>query len=237
MKFHKMKLTVPSILAVMVLGAPQLHAQPQPKSQALAASIPNEEFVALAMPQSQASGITITRSTAANLIKFIDQWMSRPSSFITTSRNPFASNFKGLASTGSITAKEVWESVKGSLPIAGVSINQEDASKSAVILGDVILQVGVPLPDYVLDSPIKVLLVSVSNEEAIFRILMPDPNRIGDENVKLEDFTVKFLRELIPTITPSSRYRVKLPDKSGDNGGGTPGSINPEGAFRRQGLR
>lgn len=186
----------------------------QQSDRALAPSMPPEEYVSLAGPQSQASGIVISRNSAATLIKFIDKYLTRPSSFVTTSRNPFTTNFGGGQSTGSITASEIWDNVKASLPIAGVSINQEDATKSAVILGDAILRVGSPLPDYILDSPIKVLLVSVSNEEAIFRILMPDPNRVAEDNsnVKSEDFSVSFDRELIPSIRPSSRFRVTLPN-------------------------
>jgi len=207
-----MKYTL-TILLLMTAAVPVLAQQ---SDKALAASMPPEEYIALAGPQSQASGIVITRNSAATLVKFIDRYLTRPSSFVTTSRNPFVTNFGGGQSTGSITAKEIWESVKASLPIAGVSINQEDATKSAVILGDTILRVGVPLPDYILDSPIKVLLVSVSNEEAVFRILMPDPNRMeqDESNVKSEDFSIKFERELIPTIRPSSRFRVMLPDPS-----------------------
>lgn len=219
-----------TVASIGLLTAPSFAQQ---KDQALASSIPTEEYVKLAGPQSQASGITITRSTAATLIKFIDSWMSRPSTFITTSRNPFITSFKGGDSTGSITARQVWESVKNSLPIVGVNINQDDPTKSAVILGDVILQIGSPLPDYVLDSPIKVLLVSVNNDEAVFRILMPDPNRINmEDNVKLEDFTVKFSKELIPTIMPSSRFKVKLPNATEEQDPGA-GTINPRGALRR----
>lgn len=200
------------IISISLLAALPVCAQNP--ARALAASMPPAEYIALAGPQSQASGVVVARNNAATLIKFIEKYMTRPSSFVTTSRNPFVTNFGGGQATGSITAKEIWESVKRSLPIAGVNINKEDASRSAVVLGDAILRVGVPLPDYILDSPVKVLLVSVSDEEAVFRILMPDPNRLETDegNIKSEDFSIKFERELIPTIRPTSRFRVVLPD-------------------------
>jgi len=204
------------IIFMMVAVTGTLMAQtkaPKRSNQALPPSIPADEYIALARPQSQVSGVVITRPSAINLLKFIDKFTTKPSNFVTTSRNPFMTSFGGMEATGSMTAKDIWNSVKSSLDIVGVNINKEDAGKSAIVLGDTILKVGQPLPDYVLDSPVKVVLVSLTEDEAVFRILMPDPNRIrNDENIKAEDFKLKVGNELLPTIAPKSSLKVNLPD-------------------------
>ena len=188
------------------IGAP---ARP---NQALPPSIPPADYVALSRPQASASGVVITRPSAVNLLKYIDKYTTKPSNFVTTSRNPFLTSFGGMQATGSMTAKDVWESVKKSLQIVGVNINREDSAKSAMVLGDTILKVGLPLPDYVLDSPVKVVLVSLTEDEAVFRILMPDPNRmLNEENIKAEDFKLRVDNELLPSIAPKSTLKVNIP--------------------------
>lgn len=204
------------VVLILIAASEPLMAQtksPARSNQSLPPSIPSEEYVALARPQSQVSGVVITRPSAGSLLKFIEKFTTKPSNFVTTSRNPFLTSFGGMEATGSMTAKDIWNSVKSSLDIAGVNINKEDASRSAIVLGDTILKVGQPLPDYVLDSPVKVVLVSLTEDEAVFRILMPDPNRLrNEENIKAEDFRLKVGNELLPSIAPKSSLRVNLPD-------------------------
>lgn len=194
------------ILLTFACVTSAVHAQRG--AQALAPSIPPAEFIGLA---ERPAGVSLTRQNADPTIRFIDRATSRASSFVTTSRNPFVSSYGGSEGRGSITAEEIWNEVRTALPIAGVNVNKEDPSKSSLVLGDVLLNVGNPLPKHVLNAPIEVVLFALTDEEATFQIIMSDPNTLSSER-KVEEFKWRIINDLIPSIQPGSRYKVNLPD-------------------------
>jgi len=174
-------------------------------------------------------GVTLSKDKPEDIISMVNQRAVRTDEFTTNTRNPFVTSFTSVQQRSSMTAQRVWDYVTNTLPVLGVNINKEDPNQSSIVLGDVILKVGNPLPKYVLDAPVEVILMTLTSDKANFRILVTDPNLPADQRVQSEDFEMKFAG-LVPPITQKSKFAIKaLTGKEDDEEaeGQNPDSLPP----------